>query len=170
MKIFIGVAWPYVNGPLHIGHLAGAYLAPDIFARYHRLKGNEVLMVSGSDMHGTPILVAAEKEGIRPIDFAEKYHQVDKEVFKRLGITFDLYTKTSTQNHQKIAQKIFLALLQKNYLFKKIVKQLFCSECRRFLPDRFVEGKCPHCGYEEARGEQCGSCGHTLDPTEHISP
>ena len=170
MKIFIGVAWPYVNGPLHIGHLAGAYLAPDIFARYHRLKGNEVLMVSGSDMHGTPILVAAEKEGIRPIDFAEKYHQVDKEVFKRLGITFDLYTKTSTQNHQKIAQKIFLALLQKNYLFKKIVKQLFCSECRRFLPDRFVEGKCPHCGYEEARGDQCGSCGHTLDPTELISP
>ena len=119
-KIFIGVAWPYVNGPLHIGHLAGTYSSCDLFARYHRLKGNKVLMVSGSDMHGTPTLVEAEKAGVKPIDFAEKYHQYDLKIFKRLGITFDLYTKTSTKNHQKVAQDVFLTLLKKKYLFKSI--------------------------------------------------
>jgi len=169
-KIFIGVAWPYVNGPLHIGHLAGAYLAADIFARYHRLKGNRVLMVSGSDMHGTPTLVEAEKGGIKPIDFADKYHQIDKKIFKRLGVTFDLYTKTSTKNHQKVAQDIFLTLLKKKYLSKAKSTQPYCPKCQRFLPDRFVEGECPHCHHQQARGDQCDACGRTLDPTELSSP
>jgi len=170
MKIFIGVAWPYVNGPLHIGHLAGAYLAADIFARFQRLVGREVLMVSGSDMHGTPIMVEAEKAKVAPIDFATKYHQLDKKVFKKLGISFDLYTQTSTKNHKNVVQEIFLTLLKKNYLFKKKVNQFFCPRCQRFLPDRFVEGKCPFCGYLSARGDQCDACGRTLDPTELTSP
>lgn len=169
-KIFIGVAWPYVNGPLHIGHLAGANLAPDIFARHHRLKGNQVLMVSGSDMHGTPIVVAAEKEGVSPAEFAQKYHRYDIKIFKRLGVTFDLYTKTSTKNHQKVAQDIFLTLLKKKHLFLKKTLQPYCPKCQRFLPDRFVEGKCPHCQAPGARGDQCDSCSQTLEPKDLISP
>lgn len=168
--LFIGVAWPYVNGPLHIGHLAGAYSSCDIFARYHRLKGNRVLMVSGSDMHGTPIVIAAKKAGVKPIDFANQYHQLDKKVFERLGVNFDLYTKTSTKNHQQVVQDIFLALLKKNYLFEKEITQPFCPKCQRFLPDRLIEGECPFCHSQSARGDQCDSCNHTLDPQDLISP
>ena len=169
-RVFIGVAWPYANGPLHIGHLAGAYSSPDIFARYHRLKGNQVLMVSGTDMHGTPIIVQAEKAGVKPIDFANKYHQADKEIFAKLGLSFDLYTKTSTENHLRVAQEVFLTLLKRKYLFFKKTTQAYCPKCKRFLPDRFVEGKCPYCDNKSARGDQCDSCDHTLDPTELASP
>lgn len=169
-KIFIGVAWPYTNGPVHIGHLAGAYLVCDYFARYHRLKGNDVLMVTGSDMHGTPTTVMAEKEGVEPIVVANRYHQQDKKIFKQLGVTFDIYTKTSTKNHRQVAQSIFLDLVNKGHIFKKTAEQLYCQKCKRFLPDRYVEGECPHCHFKNARGDQCDDCGKTLDSKELISP
>lgn len=169
-KIFIGVAWPYVNGPIHIGHLAGAYLASDYFTRYHRLKGDEVLMVSGSDMHGTPTTVVAEKEGVKPIIIANRYHLQDKKIFKQFGVSFDLYTKTSTQNHKQLTQSIFLSLLKRGLLFEKITQQSYCSKCKRFLPDRYVEGKCPYCYFKNARGDQCDQCGQTLNSVDLIDP
>ncbi|MDP2932386.1 MAG: class I tRNA ligase family protein, partial [Chloroflexota bacterium] len=144
-RIFIGVAWPYASGPLHLGHVAGAYLPPDIFARYHRTKGNEVLMVSGSDQHGTPITIQAEKEGITPAALADKYHQVFLGVWEKLGITFDLFTSTSTANHEAVTQDIFLNLLKKGYIYRATVSQPYCPHCLRFLPDRYLEGTCPNC-------------------------
>lgn len=169
-KIFIGVAWPYANGPLHLGHISGTYLACDIFARYKRLAGAEVLMVSGSDSHGTPITVTAQKENITPEEVVEKYHPQLIEIFKKLNITFDLYTHTRTKNHRAIVQEELLKLLKNGYLFEKEIKQLYCKKCGRFLPDRYVEGKCPNCRYEEARGDQCDECGKLLDPTDLINP
>ena len=169
-KIFIGVAWPYANGELHVGHLAGAYLAPDIFARFHRLKGNNVLMVSGSDMHGTPVSLAAEKAGMKPTEFAKKAHQNHKQVLADIGVSFNLYTSTATENHRDVVQKEFLTLLDKGFLIKKTTDQLYCVTDKMFLPDRYVVGECPHCHNSEARGDQCDSCGKALDPTELIDP
>jgi methionyl-tRNA synthetase len=169
-RIFIGVAWPYANSPLHIGQIAGAYLPPDIFARYHRIKGNEVLMVSGSDQHGTPITIRAEQEGKTPAEIANKYHQQFLESWRKFGISFDLFTTTGTANHAEVAQDIFLTLLDKGYIYRAIVSQPFCSKCRRFLPDRYIEGTCPYCGYTGARGDQCDQCGQTLNPAELIEP
>jgi methionyl-tRNA synthetase len=169
-RIFLGVAWPYANSPLHIGHIAGAYLPPDIFARYHRMKGNIVLMVSGSDQHGTPITIRAEQEGVEPSEIADKYHKQFIESFRDFGITFDLFTSTGTANHEKVSQEIFLDLLNKGYIYKDIVLQPFCSKCRRFLPDRYVEGNCPLCGYTSARGDQCDKCGQPLNPNELVGP
>ena len=163
-KIFIGVAWPYANSPLHIGQIAGAYLPPDIFARYHRMKGNEVLMVSGSDQHGTPITIRAEQEGKTPAEIAGNYHKQFLESWQKFGITFDLFTTTGTINHTEVAQDIFLTLLDKGYIYKDKVWQPFCSKCRRFLPDRYVEGICPNCDYTGARGDQCDQCGRPLNP------
>ncbi len=167
-KIFIGVAWPYANGPLHLGHVAGAYLPADIFARYHRLKGNEVLMVSGSDQHGTPITIRAEQEGKKPGEVAASYHQQFLDSWQKLGISFDLFTATGTANHAKVAQDIFLTLLNKGYTYKAIVSQPFCPSCRRFLPDRYVEGTCPICHSTRARGDQCDECGKPLNPAELV--
>ncbi len=169
-RIFIGVAWPYANSPLHIGHIAGAYLPPDIFARYHRMKGNEVLMVSGSDQHGTPITIRAEQEGKDPADIAAKYHGQFLESWRQFGITFDLFTSTGTANHAAVAQDMFLALYNKGYIYKASVSQPFCSKCKRHLPDRYVEGACPHCQYEGARGDQCDKCGRPLNTIELIEP
>ena len=165
-RILIGVAWPYANGSLHLGHIAGAYLAPDIFARYHRLKGHEVLMVSGSDMHGTPITIRAEQEGKTPVEVATFYHNEFKECWKKLGISFDLYTSTETENHKKVVQDIFLTLLKKDLIYKDSMPQPYCPQCRRFLPDRYVEGICPLCGFTGARGDQCDKCGKPLNPTD----
>jgi len=165
-KIYIGVAWPYANSSLHLGHIAGAYLPPDIFARYHRTKGNLVLMVSGSDVHGTPITIRAEQEGVEPSEIAEKYHRQFLQSFKDFGITFDLFTNTGTENHKEVTQDIFTTLLNKGYIYKDTVLQPFCSKCRRYLPDRYVEGTCPLCGYEGARGDQCDKCGQPLNPNE----
>jgi methionyl-tRNA synthetase len=154
-RILIGVAWPYADGPLHLGQIAGAYLPPDIFARYHRTKGNEVLMVSGSDQHGTPITIKAEQEGKSPSQIASQYHQQFLESWQKFGISFDLFTTTGTDNHVKVAQDIFLTLLNKGYIYKAIVSQPFCPNCQRFLPDRYVEGTCPYCSASGARGDQC---------------
>jgi len=169
-RIFIGVAWPYANSPLHLGQIAGAYLPPDIFARYHRTKGNEVLMVSGSDQHGTPITIRAEQEGKAPAEIASKYHQQFLSSWRQLGISFDLFTTTGTTNHAEVAQDIFLTLLNKDYIYKATVSQPFCSNCRRFLPDRYIEGTCPHCSYSGARGDQCDQCGQPLTPAELVEP
>ncbi|MGD0780261.1 MAG: methionine--tRNA ligase [Dehalococcoidales bacterium] len=169
-RIFIGVAWPYAEGSLHIGNIAGANLPADIFARYHRLKGNEVLMVSGSDQHGTPITLKAEHEGKTPQEIIDYYQREFIECWQKLGIFFDLYTGTHTENHIKVSQEIFLKLLEKGYLFRDTVAQMYCPKCQRFLPDRYVEGTCPLCKTTGARGDQCDACSKPLNATELINP
>ncbi len=168
--ILVAVAWPYASGAIHLGQLGGAYLPPDIFARYHRMVGDEVLMVSGSDAHGTPITVKADQEGIAPREVVEKYHALILESWDRLGISFDLFTTTMTDNHATVTQDVFLRLLEKGYLFKKTTKQFYDPKAERFLPDRYVEGTCPHCGFGDARGDQCDNCGRTLDATDLLQP
>jgi len=169
-KIFIGVAWPYADGPLHLGHIAGAYLPADIFARYHRITGNEVLMVSGSDQHGTPITIKAEQEGKEPGQIAAQYHQQFLDSWQRLGISFDLFTTTGTANHAQVAQDVFLTLLNKGHIYKATVSQPYCPQCQRYLPDRYIEGTCPYCGASGARGDQCDECGKPINPVELVDP
>ncbi len=169
-RIFIAVAWPYADGPLHLGHIAGAYLPPDIFARYHRTKGNEVLMVSGSDQHGTPRTIKAEQEGKKPGQIAAQYHQQFLDSWQKFGISFDLFTSTGTANHTEVSQDIFLTLLDRGYIYKATVSQPFCPRCRRFLPDRYIEGTCPYCQASGARGDQCDACGKPINPVELIDP
>jgi len=168
--IHVCVAWPYAKSSTHVGQIVGAYLPADTFARYHRLAGNHVLMVSGSDEHGTPILVDAEREGINPREFVARYHRQICEVWDRLGISWDLYTETGTANHYRITQDFFLKLYEKGYIFKDTMQSPYCPTDRRFLPDRYIEGTCPNCGYTGARGDQCDNCGHTLDPVDLINP
>ena len=165
-RIFIGVAWPYANGPLHLGHIAGADLPADIFARYHRLKGNDVLMVSGSDQHGTPITIRAEQESATPQEVADKYHRQFVDCWRKLGISFELFTTTDTPNHTQVAHDMFLTLLDKGYIYKDKMLQAYCPKCQRFLPDRYLEGTCPHCDYNKARGDECDECGKPLSPSE----
>jgi methionyl-tRNA synthetase len=168
--IHVSVAWPYTNGKPHAGHLAGALLPGDIFARYHRLKGSRVLMVSGSDSHGTPILITAEKEGLTAQAAFEKYHRVFLDAQQALGISFDLYTHTDTENHHKIAQDFFLRLLERGALYLEKQMLFYDEKAGRFLPDRFVEGECPVCHYPDARGDQCENHGGLLDPLDLINP
>ena len=168
--IFIGVAWPYANGPLHIGHIAGAYLPADIFARYHRMRGNRVLMVSGSDAHGTPVTVRAEQEGRTPTEVVEEFQQSFVDTWKGLGISFDLFTSTNTDNHIRASQEIFRKLKDQDLIYPATMDLPYCTVDRRFLLDRYVEGTCPNCGYASARGDQCDNCGHTLDPIDLIDP
>lgn len=165
-RIFIGVAWPYANGPLHLGHITGAYLPADIFARYHRLKGNDVLMVSGSDQHGAPITIRAEQESTTPQEVATKYHQQFAECWRKLGICFDLFTTTGTPNHTEVTHDMFLTLLNKGHIYKQRMLQAYCPKCQRFLPDRYLEGTCPYCGFIKARGDECDQCGKPLSPSE----
>jgi methionyl-tRNA synthetase len=169
-NILVSVAWPYANGPFHVGHVAGAYLPADIFARYQRLKGNNVLMVSGSDCHGTPITLAAEKDGITPQEVIRRYHPMFLKTFETLGITFDLFTQTYTENHYQVTTDIFLRLLERGYLYKETMTGSYSETLGRFLPDRFVEGVCPNCGYARARGDQCDNCGKLLDPWQLGNP
>ncbi|MBI4267916.1 MAG: methionine--tRNA ligase [Chloroflexi bacterium] len=169
-RIFIGVAWPYANGSLHLGHIAGAYLPADIFARFHRTRGNEVLMVSGSDQHGTPITLQAEKEGKTPKEVAAHYHQDFLESWQKLGISFDLFTSTETANHYEVTHDIFCRLYEREYIYKDKTSQLYCPKCQRFLPDRYVEGICPFCGFTGARGDQCDKCGRPLNAIELLQP
>ena len=169
-NILVSVAWPYASGSRHLGHIGGAYLPADIFARYHRLIGNNVLMVSGSDAHGTPITVRADEENVEPIDIVEKYHNEFLGYWDKLSISWDNYTTTMTDNHKEVVQDIFLKLLEKEYIYKEKTLQAYDSSEDRFLPDRYVEGTCPKCSYESARGDQCDSCSSTLDPEELINP
>jgi len=169
-RILVAVAWPYANGPLHLGQIAGAYLPADIFARYHRIKGNEVLMVSGSDQHGTPITIKAEQEGKKPGEVVARYHQQFLDSWQKLGISFDLFTTTGTTNHASVVQDIFLTLLDRGYIYKETVSQPFCPQCQRFLPDRYIEGTCPYCHSSGARGDQCDLCNKPLSPAELIDP
>ena len=165
-RILAAVAWPYANGSIHIGHVAGTYLPADIFTRYHRMKGNKVLMVSGSDAHGTPVTLTAEQQGVGPEDIFNKYQAEFLDSWKRLGISFDLFTTTHTDNHAKVSQDIFSRLLARDYIYKDTMVQPYCENESRFLADRYVEGTCPHCAFNGARGDQCDDCGRTLDPKD----
>ena len=168
--IHVSVGWPYSNGDLHVGHLAGAYLPADIFARYHRLKGNQVLMVSGSDSHGTPISIEADKRGVSPREIFEHYHLRFVQTQQKLGISYDLFTHTDTENHHRLAQRIFTVLLEKGYLYTEAQKLLYSEKEKRFLPDRYVEGECYFCHFAKARGDQCDNCGNLIDATQLINP
>ena len=169
-RLLVAVAWPYANGPLHLGHVAGCYLAADIFARYHRLKGDQVLMVSGSDTHGTPITIRADQEGVTPREVVDRYHALFLESWDQLGISFDLFTHTETKNHEKVTHDIFRVLREKGYIYTDKTLLAYCPQCSRFLPDRYVEGDCPHCADPRARGDQCDACGRTLDPQDLVNP
>ena len=169
-RVLVCVAWPYANGPLHLGHVAGSLLPPDIFARYQRMRGRDVAMVSGSDMHGTPVQIAAENDGVAPEAFAARVNEGHKRSLLDLGVRFDLFTSTATANHREVAQDVFRTLLDAGYLAKQTMTQPYDPKARRFLPDRYVEGTCPHCGAEGARGDQCDACGRTLDPQELKDP
>ena len=167
-RILVAVAWPYANGSIHMGQVAGAYIPADIFARYHRMAGNDVLMVSGSDSHGTPVTLEAEKRGVPVEEVFGGYHEQFLEDWRRLGISFDLFTSTHTDNHFEVAQEMFLKLKENGYIYIDTMLQPFCETDKRFLADRYVEGKCPHCGFDGARGDQCDNCGRTLDPHELV--
>ena len=169
-KVLVAVAWPYAQGPLHLGHIAGAYLPADIFARYRRSLGDDVLMVSGSDVHGTPITVKADAMGVTPQEIVDKFHPEFLTYWDDLDISWDLFTTTGTDTHKRVVQGFFLKLLENGYLYTQTTAQLFDEQEGRFLPDRYVEGTCPHCGYEEARGDQCDNCGKTLDPIDLVDP
>jgi len=170
MRIFIGVAWPYANGPFHIGHLAGAYLPADTFGRYHRLRGNEVLMVSGSDMHGTPALLRAEAEGTTAEAIARRFDAVNRDAFRRLGFAFDLFTHTHTLLHERTVQELFLRLLENGFITRLTEENAYCSKHARFLPDRYLTGTCPHCDFPGARGDECDNCGRVLEPRQLKDP
>ncbi len=169
-NILVSVAWPYASGSRHLGHIGGAYLPADIFARYHRTVGNKVLMVSGSDVHGTPITVRADAEGVQPIDIVNKYHEEFLGYWEKLGISWDNYTTTMTDTHVEVVHDVFNNLLEKGLIDKQKSLQAYDAGENRFLPDRYVEGVCPHCEYSEARGDQCDKCSKTLDPEELINP
>jgi methionyl-tRNA synthetase len=169
-NILVAVAWPYANSLIHVGNLTGSYLPADIFARYQRLAGRRVAMVSGSDSHGTPVTVQADAEGKSPQEVYESFHRGFIELFQKLGLSYDLFTSTHTHNHFKVSQSIFLALLENGYLYAERQKQWFAPTQGRFLPDRYVEGTCYLCGYPNARGDQCDGCGSLLDATLLLEP
>lgn len=169
-RILIAVAWPYANGPRHIGHVAGFGVPSDIFARYQRLKGNEVLMISGTDEHGTPITLVADKEGLTPKEIADRYNKVIGDDLYTLGLSYDTFTRTTTRNHYRVTQDLFKTLYDKGYIIRQEALGAFSATTGRTLPDRYVEGTCPICGYGEARGDQCDNCGNQLDPTDLINP
>jgi methionyl-tRNA synthetase len=168
--ILVAVAWPYANGPRHIGHVAGFGVPSDIFARFQRLRGNKVLMVSGTDEHGTPITLAADKEGVSPRDIADRYNKVIGDDLYNLGLSYDTFTRTTTANHYAVTQDLFKTLYDKGYILRQETLGAFSATTGRTLPDRYVEGTCPICGYKEARGDQCDNCGNQLDTTDLIDP
>jgi methionyl-tRNA synthetase len=168
--VLTAVAWPYASGPRHIGHVAGFGVPSDVFSRYHRMVGNRVLMVSGTDEHGTPILVAADREGRTPRETADRYNRFIAEDLQALGLSYDLFTRTTTSNHYRVTQEIFLGLLKNGYVFPETTLGAISPSTGRTLPDRYIEGTCPICGYDSARGDQCDNCGNQLDPTDLIHP
>src|SRR4051812_22507174 len=168
--ILTAVAWPYANGPRHIGHVAGFGVPSDVFSRYQRLVGNKVLMVSGTDEHGTPILVQADKEGATPRELADRYNRVIAEDLQRLGLAYDLFTRTTTRNHYSVTQDLFRQLHANGYVVEKPTLSAISPSTGRTLPDRYIEGTCPICGYDGARGDQCDNCGNQLDPEQLLNP
>ncbi len=166
--ILVCVAWPYVNSEPHLGHIAGMNVPADIFARYHRMIGNRVAMVSGSDMHGTPTALRAVDEGVRPEDIAFRYHEIWTECMERMGFSYDLYTHTHTKIHEEVAQDVLLTLDKHGYIYEDKQLMPYSETEKRFLSDRFVEGICPFCDFDGARGDQCDGCGRTLDATDLI--
>ncbi|MGZ4622988.1 MAG: methionine--tRNA ligase [Blastococcus sp.] len=168
--ILTAVAWPYANGPRHIGHVSGFGVPSDVFSRFHRMTGDKVLMVSGTDEHGTPITVAADAEGITPREIADRNNRIIVNDLASLGLSYDLFTRTTTQNHASISQEIFLGLLKNGYVFPKTTLGAISPSTGRTLPDRYIEGTCPICGYDGARGDQCDNCGNQLDPIDLINP
>jgi methionyl-tRNA synthetase len=168
--ILAAPAWPYANGPRHIGHVSGFALPCDMFSRYQRMAGNKVLMVSGTDEHGTPIQVQADKEGVSAREIADRYNAVIGEDLTALGMTYDLFTRTTTRNHYAVVQEMFTTLLRNGYIFPKTTLGAISPSTGRTLPDRYIEGTCPICGYPHARGDQCDNCGNQLDPTDLINP
>ena len=169
-RTLITTALPYANGPVHIGHLAGVYIPADIYARYLRLKGEEVLMIGGSDEHGVPITIRAQKEGITPQDVVDRYHAIIKDSFERLGITHDIYSRTSSATHHEHASEFFRKLYDKGEFIEKTSQQYYDEQANQFLADRYITGTCPHCNNERAYGDQCESCGTSLAPTDLINP
>ncbi|CAN5233485.1 methionine--tRNA ligase [soil metagenome] len=169
-KILVAPAWPYASGKRHLGHVVGFAVPADIYARYHRLKGNDVLMVSGTDEHGTPVMVTADREGVSPRELAERYNELIREDLRDLGITYDNFTRTTTRNHAQVTQDIFRTLYERGYLIERTTLGAFSSTTGNTLPDRYIEGTCPICGYTEARGDQCDNCGNQLDPADLIEP
>ena len=169
-RTLITSALPYANGPVHIGHLAGVYVPADIYARYLRLKGEEVMFVGGSDEHGVPITIKARKEGVTPQDIVDRYHKIIKDSFEELGISFDVYGRTTSATHSKAASDFFRTLYDKGEFVEKTSMQLYDEEVGEFLADRYVTGTCPHCGKDGAYGDQCEACGTSLSPTDLVNP
>ena len=169
-RITITSALPYTNGPIHIGHLAGVYVPADIYARYNRLIGKDVLFIGGSDEHGVAIAMKAKKEGITPQDVIDKYHFLIKESFEKFGISFDNYSRTSAKVHHEVASDFFKKLHADGAFEEKVSEQLYDEKAQQFLADRFVIGTCPKCGHHEAYGDQCENCGTSLNATDLIDP
>ena len=169
-KILVAVAWPYASGLRHIGHVAGFGVPSDTFARYHRLRGNDVLMVSGSDEHGTPVMVAADASGESPRETAERFSGLIREDLQALGLSYDLFTRTTTENHYRVTRDLFRTLHEKGFIIEEETLGAFSAATGHTLPDRYIEGTCPICGYGSARGDQCDNCGNQLDPTDLIDP
>ncbi len=169
-KTIVTGALPYANGPIHVGHLAGVYLPADIYTRFLKKKKEDVIYICGTDENGVPITISAEKEGISPKELVERYHKIIYESLKKLGVEFDNFSGTSRKIHHDLSQKIFLELYEKGYIESKTSKEFYCKNCNKFLPDRYVEGICPHCNFEEARGDSCDSCGSWLEPDQLKNP
>ncbi len=168
--VLAAVAWPYANGPRHIGHVSGFGVPSDVFSRYMRMAGHDVLMISGTDEHGTPIQVQADADGVTPRELADRYNRVIVEDLHGLGLSYDLFTRTTTRNHYAVVQELFEGLHRNGYIVAKTTLGAISPSTGRTLPDRYIEGTCPICGYDSARGDQCDNCGNQLDPEQLISP
>ena len=169
-KILVTSALPYANGPIHLGHLSGAYLPADIYVRYHRLKGSDIVYICGSDEHGVPITITADKEKVSPQVVIDRFHEMNKEAFKKFGMDFDIYSRTSLPIHHETAQEFFTNFYKQDLLNESKSMQFYDNKAKMFLPDRYVEGTCPKCGYEEARSDECEKCGSLYDPSELVNP
>jgi methionyl-tRNA synthetase len=169
-RILVTAALPYANGPIHIGHAIGCYVPADVYVRYHRMLGDDVIYICGTDEHGTPISVAAEQEGITPKELVDKYHKMHLEAFDSIGVRFDNFSGTARPMHYELSQDFFRRILDKGLIYKKSVLRPYCPNCRRFLPDRYVKGVCPKCGAQDERGDQCEKCSTQLEPHELKSP
>ena len=169
-RYLVTSALPYANGPVHIGHLAGVYVPSDIYVRYLRGRGADVLSICGSDEHGVPITIKAKKEGVTPQDVVDKYHGIIKDAFERFGISFDIYSRTSSEMHARTASDFFRKLYEQGDFIEQTTEQYYDPEARQFLADRYITGTCPKCHSEGAYGDQCEKCGSTLSPTELIDP